>query len=159
LRKEAFAIAFPRACSRFYTHSANGIEAVQANPFLAHRRRFHDSLPTASTCSRAAQLTKSALHNRKEGALGARLGGQKAAYCALAFRTESNLRYLGADRRSLRGRFGMKNLSHVRARIMGIPGVVFKAKKEIVVRMPREGFDDEMVPSDYSCCIGSLCRR
>jgi hypothetical protein len=77
VRKEAFAIAFPRACSRFNTHSANGIEAVQANPFLAHRRRFHDSLPTAPTCSRAARLKVLCITGRSVER--ARLGGQKAA--------------------------------------------------------------------------------
>ncbi len=39
----------------------------QCRAFLAHRRGFHDTLPTASTCSRAADLKCSAFVDTATG--------------------------------------------------------------------------------------------
>jgi hypothetical protein len=49
----------------------------QCRAFLAHRRGFHDTLPTASTCSRAADLKMLCICGHRHRRLEHREGAEK----------------------------------------------------------------------------------
>ena len=72
----------------------------QCRAFLAHRRGFHDTLPTASTCSRAADLKMLCICGHRHRRLEHREGAEKF------------YRYLVAQEKKVR--VGMEASGHAR---------------------------------------------